>query len=127
MFITFVGMLCVVIAVLVIAGFGVFAVYTTKDLALIKERLGYEKTSHKSDNKHDIVNDDVSRGFDSGVNFAFLCMYKMYVDDGMIVGDYDCVSDQLSDTVRHLLKDPAEYQKTYDMLTEYHKDKKDDL
>lgn len=125
MFMTLVGILCVLIAVIVVVGFCGVSLLVTRDLAVIKDRLGFEP--QPVPNKPESINEDINRGFDSGINFAFLCMYKMYIDGGMIIGDYDCVADQLADTIRSLLKDPAEYQKTHDMLTEYHNDKKDEL
>ena len=73
-----------------------------------------------------LAQDENKKGFDSGLNFAFLSLYRMYSKEGMIVGDFDQVSEQLKESIGTLLAKQDVRDKTHEKLIEYYKSKESD-
>lgn len=59
-------------------------------------------------------------GFDAGLNLAILCLHRMYDKDGMLVGDFDQLSDQMRSHLDELLNDQKKYEKAHTKLEDYY-------
>jgi uncharacterized membrane protein YgaE (UPF0421/DUF939 family) len=110
-------------------------VMLSKDLYSISERLNSINNQNStvlsnlnnpavSGLMNHISHQERDNGFEAGLNLAVLCLHRMYDKDGMLVGDFDQLSEQMRENMSDLINNENKYLKARTKLEKYYESQK---